>query len=412
MFTYILIRSITFPLSFFPYSWIKFLGKWLGLLSYYLITPYRKRALSNLKLAKTLSLSDEEILKCAKESFQTLMTLCLEFPKLAKEKVMKNIAICENKELADQIISQGKGIIFFLGHQSSWEVVLLETTSRIKGVAIGKPIRNLPLYRWIVSVREKFGTRILLPKNAIKEGMRALKSGLSLGIVGDQAMPESGHAFPFFGMKAWTSPAPALLSYKTNSPIIVITTRRKKNHYHLRYSDPLWPDQNASLASETERLMTSTLSILEKSIREKPGEYLWQHNRWKQDPHSTLKKRFKKDCLAIILPEKKEEYEFLKPHLSTFRSLYPKSFISLFSPFTEPLIPDAEHIPFSHEQDLLVHDYRFKLVFNFSSFKKVRNHFLRQSAFEVLTFKDIQKEGDFSERLIRLLCRPRQNIPR
>ena len=57
------------------------------------------------------------------------------------------------------------------------------------GVAIGRPVKNHFLYNWVVSMREKYGGKIIAPNQAIKEGLRGLKKGAFLGIVGDQGCP-------------------------------------------------------------------------------------------------------------------------------------------------------------------------------------------------------------------------------
>ena len=48
---YLLIRSFTFPLSFLAYSTIHYTWETYGVLAYFLIPKYRKKALSNLSLA-------------------------------------------------------------------------------------------------------------------------------------------------------------------------------------------------------------------------------------------------------------------------------------------------------------------------------------------------------------------------
>ena len=50
-------------------------------------------------------------------------------------------------------------------------------------------------------------------------------------------------------------------------------------------------------------MMNESLTILQESIKESPGEWLWQHNRWKQQTPQILYKRFRKDCICIILPD-------------------------------------------------------------------------------------------------------------
>ena len=168
-------------------------------------------------------------------------------PRFGRETDFSRVIQCENPETADELYRQGQGIIFFCGHLSNWEALFLDGTRRMRGIAIGKSIKNKRLYRWIVSIREKNGGKIIAPRNAVKEGLRVLRKGVFMGIVGDQGMPDSGYSFPFLGRRAWTTTAPALLAYKTHCPIIVATTRRVKGGYRIRYSDPIWPNLEESL---------------------------------------------------------------------------------------------------------------------------------------------------------------------
>src|SRR5579872_4944385 len=271
---YTLIRILAYPFSLMPYAWIHAIGRAAGWIAFYCMPIYRKRALSNLALAKDLCLSSDEIVQKAKESFRNLAINCLEYPKLAVETDFSRVVQCENPEIAEALYAQEKGIIFFCGHQANWEVLFLDGTARMKGRAIGKPIKNKLLYNWVLKIREKNGGKIIAQRNAVREGLKALRKGIFMGIVGDQGMPESGYSFPFLGRRAWTSTAPALLAYKTNSPILFAETRRVKGGYRVRYSDPIWPDLSAPLEKEIVRLMDQTLSLLQDSIKPPPREWL------------------------------------------------------------------------------------------------------------------------------------------
>lgn len=381
MILYLLIRFFTFPLALLPFKWIHFLGRGWGLLAYYTIPKYRKRTLSNLAIAEIPYAK-----KTAKAAFQNLAITCLEYVKFAYLKNTEKILICENPEPAKKLIKQGTGIIFFCGHQANWELLFLEGTRRMPGVAIGRPIKNTHLYNWIVSIREKFGGTIIPPKMALKAGLRALKQGKFLGIVGDQGMPESPYAFDFFGKRAWTTPAPAILAYKTKCPIMVATIKREKGKYHIHYSDPIWPNLEATLEEEIHRMMKKALQLLEDKIREIPSQWLWQHNRWKQDTPLNIYYRYRWDSILLILPQ---EYLYL---LSTFREIYPRAFITVFAPKgSEIPLNDVEKWYYTDMKDLFITDYRFKIVFNFSNYPSLNKHFLKQSAFQALDIPKLQK---------------------
>src|SRR5579871_3910213 len=93
---YWIIRAASFPFQWMPYSWIQAIGRVLGNLIYYCIPNYRKRTLSNLAFAKDLGLSQKELIRVSKESFQNLAIICLEYPRLSREKRLSPKILCEN----------------------------------------------------------------------------------------------------------------------------------------------------------------------------------------------------------------------------------------------------------------------------------------------------------------------------
>lgn len=395
-----------------PYSWIRIVGRMVGFIGFYCMEGYRKRALSNLALATDLALSPRDLIRIAKQSFQNLAINCLEYPKFARDPRLSQAIQCENPEVADALYAQGQGIIFFCGHQSNWEALFLDGTRRMKGIAIGKAIKNKSLYNWILSIRERYGGKIISPHNAVREGLRALRKGVFIGIVGDQGMPNSGYSFPFLGRRAWTSTAPALLAYKTNSPIIFAATRRTPSGYRIRYAEPIWPNLQQPAEEEVVRMMDQLLGLLQKSIAERPGEWLWQHNRWKQQTPQNLYKRFRKDCICAVLGK-----ENVPEILAALKQIYPADFLFLFAPshLKGTLLVEADEVTYYEDvQETLVTDYRFKLVFNFSGYGPIEAHYKKLSAFEVLTPESLRilaapylgEHHTVADVLKRALCRP------
>jgi Kdo2-lipid IVA lauroyltransferase/acyltransferase len=416
---YYILRILTYPIRFLPYKTIHFLGKIIGFLMFFILKDFRKRALSNLALAKDLNLTNEQIKKYAIESFQNLTINILEYPKFTYEKDFSKVITCTNPTIAKKLYNQGQGIIFFCGHQANWEVLFLDGNIRMKGIAIGKPIKNKKLYQWIVRIREKNGGKIISPKNALKEGLRNLRKGVFLGIVGDQGMPDSSYSFPFLGRRAFTTTAPALLAYKTNSPIIVASTKRTHGRYEITYSLPIWPNLSNPIDIETKNLMDKSLFILQESIKKDPGQWLWQHNRWKQQTPKNIYKEFRKESICIILPTDKKDFLYIKEHLLTLKNIYYKDFIFLFVPdkYKDISLIDAEESHyFSSTKQLFIKDYRFKIVFNFSNNKKLNKHFLKFSAYNVLDIEKLKilskmsKNNDLSTVLKKALCRPNITI--
>jgi KDO2-lipid IV(A) lauroyltransferase len=391
--TYYFIRIITLPFFFIPYKIIHKTGNLIGYLSYFILTNYRKRALSNLALAKSLNLNNKQIKKYAIKSFQNLAITILEYPKFFFEKNLKKVFITKNEKPALELYNKNMGIIFFVSHLSNWESLFLNGTLKMKGIAIAKPIKNKKLYSWIKKIREKNSGKIIEPKNALKEALKNLKKGIFVGLVADQAMPDSGYSYPFFNRRSFNTTSPALLSYKTKSPIIVATTKRENGKYIIKYSDPIFPNLEEKKEIEIKNLMDKSLKILENEIKKNIGEYFWQHNIYKQQSLRSIYKRFRLDSILIILPKDQSFFE-IKKHLHIFKEIYPKEFIFILCPDifeNEELIKSEEIIYYNDYKQTLLDDYRFKLIFNFTPYLKIEKHFLKKAAFEILNIKKLQK---------------------
>jgi KDO2-lipid IV(A) lauroyltransferase len=401
--SYLALRLFLFPFSLLSYSFLHILGEKMGTVAFYLLPKYRKRILSNLSLASDLILEEKDKKTLAKRVLGNLFIVCLEYGKLCREKNIKRLVTCVNPEKAQNLLQEHKGLIFFCGHQANWELFFLEGTSRMPGTAIGQSIQNTYLYNWILQIREKFGGKIILPSQAVKEGLRALKQERFLGIVGDQAMPGSGFCSPFLGRNAWTSSLPALLSYRSKKPIITAIMTRKGGKYLIQYSDPIFPNTENPSEKEIPLMMEQVLKPLEESIKKAPDQWLWSHNRWKQQKPGRLKKAYRQDAIAVLLPKDPVLWKSLVKEISLFKGLYPTELLSFFTPY--PLLEtiDAEVFLYSDYNDLKIRDFRYKLLFNFTSQNDLNKHFLRLAVLKVVTLPFLQKKAKSSSTALHIL---------
>lgn len=172
---------------------------------------------------------------------------------------------------------------------------------------------------------------------------------------------------PLFRQTCLTPPLPALLSKRTDCPIIVASTRRENGKYIIHYSDPIWP-------SDTQ--MEEVLKTFEETLRQRPHEWLWIHNRWKQQIPGKLKKKFRHDAIALILDD--------LTGLEKIRELYPTEQITLFT-------SQKIEIPGIEVSTTDTPDYRFKLVVDFTNNKKLQRAFKRHSAQHIASFTTLEE---------------------
>jgi Kdo2-lipid IVA lauroyltransferase/acyltransferase len=402
---YCAFRAFGFFVSLLSYKALRHLGNFVGICAYHVHRPFRKKALANLAIAFGETKDEKERIRIAKHSFQNLMITLLEFFRFKKShKKISEIATFEdNPELA-ALLNQKQGVVFLSAHQANWEIPFLALTDRYPGIAIGRPIKNKWLYKLVLSVREMNGGKIVMPKNAIRASIKALTKGEFLGIVGDQAYPESPYFYPLFGTRAWTASTPALLAYKTACPLVVGTTKRVEGRYVISGSNPIWPNLNAPMKEEVVRMMDEAMRCLEKSIAQIPGQWMWVHDRWKQQGIDHVKRKYRYGFVLITLPP--DPQPFLKI-LPLFRAVYPRSFLTFFVPKGVSIsLADCAVKEYVKESDLFVRDWRFQLVLDFYDSPKLRRHFLKLGAFKALALKNMKQKNTLEETIRHKLIKP------
>lgn len=395
--SYYLIRVFLYPISFLPYRAVHALGKALGIIAYYFgPSKIRKITFNNLALAKDLKLTEKEIKKIAIGSFQNLIINALEYFRLPKSKnKISRFVKGHNMNFLRDFKEKKQGVIAVTGHISNWELCFLDFTQKGPATAIGKEIRNKKLYNYIQSIRQMHGGKIIEMQKALPIASKALKEGATFSMVNDQSFIASSYSYPFFGARAFTSPAPALLAYKSNCPISIVTTRRlPKGKYEYHISDPIWPNTKASLKQEVRRLMDIIMSKFEDHIKKYPDQWLWQHKRWKQEGFNRVYAQYKADSILFIIPEDKVAFEQVNKALPILRKIYTRSFLTFMIPqkFKNQFsMPNEEVITYQNENDILVRDYRFQLIFDFRNSKRVKKHFLKLGAHSVFFAHQLTK---------------------
>lgn len=402
---YCLFRAFGWLIALMPYSAIHRLGRWAGTCAYYLHGPFRKKAMANLAIAFGSTKSEQELKQIAKLSFQNLMITLLEFFRFKGSKgKLSEIVVLNDKTHIEPLLSGSQGIVFLSAHQANWEIPFLALTDRYKGIAIGRPIKNTWLYKWVLSVREMNGGKIVMPKQAIKAGLKALSQGEFLGIVGDQAYPESPYAYPLFGTRAWTASTPALLAYKTGCPLVAGTCERVDGRYLISGSPPIWPNLEAPIKEEVPRMMDAAMRHLEASIAKRPEQWMWVHDRWKQQGIDHVKRKYRFGFILIVLPP--DASAFI-PILPLLRVIYPRSFLTLLVPAgTHVDLPDCTVKHYSSSEELFIRDWRFQLVLDCYGLPALRHHFLKLGAFEALDLHRLKSSPSLSEAIKRKLVKP------
>ena len=175
--------------------------------------------------------------------------------------------------------------MLFLGHQANWDFVIRKINDIYPKFGIAYRAANNPYVDERILKERANDTSITMiakgPSGA-KSIIRAIKSGASIAMLVDQKM-NNGIEVPFFGFPAMTAVALARLSLQYKYPIVPLQIVRigKSSNFELILHDPLEPSITKDNEKDCYNIMLEVNNTLEQWIREKPEQWFWFHNRWK-----------------------------------------------------------------------------------------------------------------------------------
>ncbi|MBI3554242.1 MAG: lysophospholipid acyltransferase family protein [Elusimicrobia bacterium] len=200
---------------------------------------------------------------------------------------LARVIIYENLEKVDALLKEKKGIIFNIGHMGNWEMAGIDFTARGYPLGVvGRVMKNPAIDGWVRSTRSRFGAAVFPHRSPFFPAVKWLKRNGIVAVLIDHSIHEGGIFVPFFGRPAVTSPLSALLAVKAGCPIISVRVQRHGPGFKIRFEGPLRHDPAADPDREVERLTAEMTKALEGFVRERPGEWLWGHNRWKRKPEA------------------------------------------------------------------------------------------------------------------------------
>lgn len=275
-------------LNLFPARWNLFWGDCLGGLWYWLIPIRRSTVLKNLRDCFGNRLSDAGIERLALQNYRhygrTLFEMLRSFA-WSKEQFRHQVAI-DGFENLDRCLLAGKGAFLLTLHLGNWEVGA--GTIAASGIPFDIVVKHSRT-RWVEKLLRRYRTRsglgIFLESKTAKDILRSLSKGRVVGFMLDQFMgPPIGLPVNFFGRKAGTAVALALLTEKNNVPVLpTYCYRDSHGKLHVAIAPPLqFPalsqDKNQRFYEKTQ-LFNDTLEAV---IRKHPEQWLWLHRRWKE----------------------------------------------------------------------------------------------------------------------------------
>ena len=192
----------------------------------------------------------------------------------------------DGAEHVDAALAVGCGVVFLTPHLGCFEIMAQAYAQRYGQThqpltVLFRPPRQAWLRAVVTSARTRPGLHTAPTTLAgVKQIIKALKKGQSVGLLPDQVPPwGQGVWMPFFGREAYTMTLSARLALQTGATVLLAWGERlpwgrgfQVHVQPLRASLPL----DAALAAGAINL------AMEDLIRQCPQQYLWGYARYKQ----------------------------------------------------------------------------------------------------------------------------------
>lgn len=260
----------------------------LGWLAYLVSPSYRRRLKFNADLA---GLSAAERRASVGEAGKLVMELPRLWLRPAAEPINDPVR-WEGAELIDAALDAGKGLVLLTPHMGSFEICAQAYAQRFGArqpiTVLYRPARQA----WLRELEETARARPALataPASlaGVRQMMRALRKGETLGLLPDQVPPDGmGVWAPFFGQRAYTMTLAARLVLQSEAGVCLIWGDRlpRGGGYVVRVQALAAP-LPAKGQMDEETWMTAAAAVINQSmealIRARPQQYLWGYDRYK-----------------------------------------------------------------------------------------------------------------------------------
>ncbi len=248
-----------------------------------LVAPHlrrHERALQNLKDCFPEK-SDAERQRIALDMWEGLGRVFAESFHLVEIASSDRVTI---EHAGDQIadLQEGQGLVVCAGHQGNWELgVFGLLRNGAEPCGIYQRVKNPYVDQYIRALREPYypGGLYQKQKSTAMAVMRQVRAGGSVCIMAD-LRDMQGVKVPFFGRLAPSTPFPALLARSLNVPLFMGQVVRDDGVRFRMRMEPVDVPVTDNREADIEAATASLQAIIERTIRERPEQWMWAHRRW------------------------------------------------------------------------------------------------------------------------------------
>jgi KDO2-lipid IV(A) lauroyltransferase len=182
-----------------------------------------------------------------------------------------------------QLLEDGKPAMVFAAHLANWELPAVAAQRHgLPAAALYRTPNNRAIARDILAMRRPvMGELIPASTAAPIRMMEALDAGLHLGMLVDQRFGR-GPQVRFLGRTATANPLLARLARRFDCPVHgARAIRLPGNRFRLELTEAIALPRDARGVVDVDATTQAINDIIAGWIREHPGQWLWQHRRWR-----------------------------------------------------------------------------------------------------------------------------------
>lgn len=253
------------------------------------LLPANRTAIANIAAAFP-EMSTQERERIRRESWENLGRTVCEYPFLQDlmDFDYDNPSTPSRTEVVGienfiHLLEDKRPAIIFSAHLANWEMPAVAAARYgLDTTVVFRPPNNIAAARAVEVFRAGAMGKLLPSGPGAAGGMVAVleRSGC-LGMLADQHLAR-GVIVPFMGRPALTNPVLAKLARRFDCAVLGARSMRLPDgRFRLELTDPLDLPRDAEGHVDVEGATAMITGVVEQWVREHPGQWLWQHRRWR-----------------------------------------------------------------------------------------------------------------------------------
>lgn len=207
-------------------------------------------------------------------------------PAAGWDEVGRRMYVERGYEYLQRGMAEGRGVVMVLPHVGSWEWGGSFLASQgYPMTSVAERIEPPELFDWFIEQRHRMGLTVVpLGRGSSAAVLKALRSGLLVGLLADRDIEGTGVEVVFFGETTTLPAGPATLALRTGATLITAAVYSGPGRDHTGViGPPIDATRQGSLRSDVARVTQAVAHELEGLIRRSPEQWhLFQPN-WPAD---------------------------------------------------------------------------------------------------------------------------------